>query len=310
MSKGPGLAYVAVLTVLAYILARWTSTWGVGAAAIAVVLGWSVARGDLAGTARPGVAWAAKNSLLVAVVLLGFTMDLGALVDVGPRFVLLAVAAVATSWAVAVGLGRLFGLSRPLRNLIGIGFGVCGVAAMGATRSALGAKDEDLAVGTAVVTALGSLGLLALPALQWSTGLLDAEAFGAWTGASLPAVPQAVGAGLAGAGLAAAAAATSVKMARVALLVPVALWVGRRGKAFPRMPLEVKLFALAVVLGNLPLWNVTLMGDATVASKIALVAALAALGLQTRIQDLGNGRVWMTAIGAFAAVLTVTLLLV
>ncbi len=301
---------VAVLTVLAYALARWTGRWGVGAAAVAVLLGWLVARGDLASRARPGVAWAAKNALLVAVVLLGFTLDLGALVAAGPRFILLAAAAVATSAATAALLGWAFGLSRPLRNLLGVGFGICGVAAMGATRNALGAKDEDLAVGTAVVTTLGSIALLAMPALQWSTGLLDPRSFGAWTGASLPAVPQAIGAGFAGAGIVAAGAATSVKMARVAMLVPVALWVGRRGRAWPHMPLEVKLFALAVVLGNLPFWPAALLTDASAVAKLALVAALAALGLQTRIQDLANGRVWMTAIGTLAAVLTVTLLLV
>lgn len=301
---------VALLTALAYALARWTGQYGVGAAAIAVLLGWLVARGDLAKAARPGVSWAAKNALRLAVVLLGFTLDLGALAQAGPHFLLLAVAAVATAWATAAVLGRAFGLDAPLRNLLGIGFGVCGVAAMGATRHALGAKDEDLAVGTAVVTTIGSIALLALPALQWSTGILAAEQFGAWTGAALPAVPQAIGAGLAGAGLAAAATATTVKMARVALLVPIALWVGRRGKAVPHMPIEVKLFALAVVLGNLPLWPASMLNDAALVSKIALVAALAALGLQTRLQDLANGRVWLTATGVFAAVLTVTLLLV
>ncbi len=310
MSKGPGLAYVAVLTALAYILARWTSPWGIGAAAIAVVLGWTVGRGDLVQTARPGVSWAAKNALLLAIVLLGFTLNLGALVTAGPRFLLLAFAAVGSSWLAASLLGRAFGLQAPLRNLLGIGFGICGVAAMGATRNALGAKDQDLAVGTAVVTTLGSVALLALPVLQWTTGMLSPAAFGAWTGAALPAVPQAVGAGLAGAGLVAAGAATTVKMARVALLVPVALWIGRRGKAVPHMPLEVKLFALAVVLGNLPLWSSAITDGAAGMSKVALVAALAALGLQTRVQDLADGRVWMTAIGTFAAVLTVTLLLV
>ncbi len=310
MAKGPGLIVVGILTALAWILARWTSSWGIGAAAIAVVLGWSVARGDLAGPARPGVSWAAKNALLVAVVLLGFTLDLGALLAAGPRFVLLAITAVAVSWFTATILGRAFGLSKPLRNLLGIGFGVCGVAAIGATRNSLEAKDEEFAVATAVVTTLGSIGLLALPALQWSTGFLSPEAFGAWTGATLPAIPHAIGAGLAGAGLVAAAVATTVKMARVALLVPVALWVGRRGRKAPHMPLEVKLFGLAVVLGNLPFWLDGWNDVASMISKVALVAALAALGLQTRIQDLANGPVWMTSIGTIFAVLAATLWLV
>ncbi len=273
-----------------------------GAAGLAVILGLVVARGRLPETFAPGVGWSAKHALTFSVVLLGFTVDVRSLAE-GRLFLAAATAIVVALVAAEIG-GRLVGASTGMRRLLGVGTGICGISAMAAAKNIVDG-DEDLAQAATVVTVLGSIGLLALPLAATS---MDAATYGAWAGATLHAVPHAVGAGAA-AGIIGTQTATIVKLTRVALLGPVLLGLAgvlhKRGGRV-RLPLEVTGFLGLLVVANIMPWPAGIVDAIGLLARLLLVFALAALGLQTQWRG-GSKRAWLVGVTTWAAVLAVTL---
>ncbi len=293
------MVLVSGLTILAFVVARFTASFGVGAVALGVALGL------VAGNLRPpgalwrtGVDFAGKRLLAFAVVLLGLRV----MFDEFARFgvpLSAAVLVVVGALVVALLMGKWFAVDARFAALIGVGTGVCGVAAIAALRGVVGARQAETTYAVAAITLLGSIGLVVFPLVQILWHPLHPEAFGVLTGATLHSVPQAVGAGFAGAGEAGGTLATVVKLTRVALLGPLVLVVAMAWRAvaageeghearrrLPRLPVEVWGFLLVVLLGNLLPVPEAIRSHALAASEVLLVMALTALGLSTRFLDL------------------------
>lgn len=242
----------------------------------------------------PGVGFAGKRLLAAAVVLLGLkVVVVDMLWFLFP--VVLAVGAVVGALSLAAAIGRWWGVSPGLSAMIGAGTGICGVAAVAAVRPVVQGRDEETTYAVAVITLLGSLGLVVFPIIQLVWHPLDPAGFGALTGAVLHSVPQAVGAGFSGGGEDGGTAATVVKLTRVALLGPAILALvvvaglmgrGTSGKGVTRVPVEVWGFLLVVVIGNLLPVPEELRDLALATSGLLLVVALTALGLSTRLREL------------------------
>lgn len=291
----PGLLLVLILTLLALFAAQFTIAFGVGAVALGVLFGLVVGNVRAPGpVVRPGVAFAGKRLLAVAVVLLGLRVVFEEFAGFGLPL-LAAVGVVAGAFLFALLIGRLFGMEARFSALIGAGTGVCGVAAIAAMRPVVGSRDAETTYAVATVALLGSIGLVVFPLVQLLWHPLDPGAYGVLAGAGLHSVPQAVGAGFAGGGEAGGTLATVVKLTRVALLGPLVLlvvlfWHGvgqaAKEKRVPRLPVEVWGFLLVMVLGNLLPVPDALRELAMSASGLLLVAALTALGLSTRFLDL------------------------
>ncbi len=276
-----GLVYVALLAAAAFAVGTVTSPYGLGASFVAIVLGMAFGRGPA--RFQAGIAWAAKPGLLLAIVLLGFQIDLRAF---GGAF-WKAAAIVAAGLLLAFLLARPLGIRRSLAIIMGAGFGVCGVAAVASTSRAAGASEEDVAYAVPVVTVVGAALMLALPLLQAAIGL-DPWSYGTLAGAILPAVPQAIGAGFA-AGATAGAAATTMKMARVALMPLAVLAVGLTHRRSKRagIPFEVIGFVATVLIANVTTIPRILADSLAAISQTLLLAALVALGCLTHFQ-----RIW------------------
>lgn len=289
----PGLLVSAVLTLAAFGVAYWLGSWGVGAAASAVVLGILVGNLWPIGSAvRPGVAFVGKRVLTLAVVLLGLAVTFQDLLDVGWNVLIVVLIAVVGALAVASRLAPLFGVSSPLALLVGLGTGICGVSAIAAARGVVRAKEEDVSYAVAAVTFLGSLGLVLYPLAQLGWHPLYPAGYGVFAGSTLHSVPQAVGAAFAGGGSEAGGLATITKLSRVAMLGPMllmmALWMGR-GKGSVgavKVPVEVWGFLTLFVLGSLVAVPDALQAWVGMLNRVLLVAALGALGLMTRLSDL------------------------
>ncbi len=175
---------------------------------------------------RLGIAFCAKPLLEVAIVLLGASLDVtllksGGLALLGSVFALVLV-------AVAIGtvIGRAFGLPAHLATLVACGNAICGNSAIAAIAPIIEADEEHIASAVAF-TALGSVAVVvALPFLSHALGL-EPRALGALAGLSVYAVPQVLAA-TAGAGAVATQTATLVKLARVLMLGPLAMFFALR----------------------------------------------------------------------------------
>ena len=177
----------------------------------------------------PGVRFAAKPLLEIAIVLLGASVDARALWSgVGPGLLAAVFAVVPLSIGLGALLGRALGLEPKLALLVACGNSICGNSAIAALAPVIEADEEHVAAAVAF-TALGSVFVVALLPLARPFLALSPHGFGALAGLSVYAVPQVLAA-TAGAGALAAQTATVVKLARVLMLGPVTLVLSLLGR--------------------------------------------------------------------------------
>lgn len=186
----------------------------------------------------PGIRFSAKSVLKSAVVLLGTKLTLEALGQVGWFTVAGIVVVTAASIGVTFVVGRRLGLPKRRSLLVAGGVSICGAAAVAAVASAVRAEETDTAFAVGAVTLFGTISMFVYPALF--VGLhLPPLFYGRWTGASVHEVAQVAAAG-AVLPEPFAALATTVKMIRVLLVIPVTLGLAMlarfRQAAGPKVP--------------------------------------------------------------------------
>ncbi len=171
---------------------------------------------------KSGIAFCAKPLLEVAIVLLGASLDAALLQSAG--FALLGGVFGLVILSVIIGtlIGRAFGLPTHLATLVACGNSICGNSAIAAIAPVIEADEESITAAVAF-TALGSVAVVVALPFIGSALHLGPRAFGTLAGMSVYAVPQVLAA-TAGAGIVATQTATIVKLARVLMLGPLAMF--------------------------------------------------------------------------------------
>ena len=224
-----------------------------------------------------------KLLLRGGIVLLGLQVAIGDVLDLGLGGLTVVAVTVATTYVGTQLAGRALGLSRQLTTLVAAGFSICGAAAVAAVESSIKAKPKDVALAVALVTVFGSIMIGVVPALGSLLGLTHAQT-AVWAGASIHEVAQVIAAASLISGSAAVlATATTVKLARVALLAPVQVISARvcheRGqRRGPVVPVFLIAFLAAVAIrstGQVPQAALSVAGSVT---TCLLSAAMFGLG--------------------------------
>nr|WP_321984843.1 putative sulfate exporter family transporter [uncultured Lichenicoccus sp.] len=305
-----GIASAAVL--LQHVEASLFGRTWLEALVLAILLGtivrsvWSTPAGCI-----PGIDLSARMLLEIAVMLLGASLDVGAILAGGPGLPLGIAAVVALAIGGSYGLGRLFGLPHRMATLIACGNSICGNSAIAAVAPVIGADGEDVAASIAFTAVLGVAVVLTLP-LAVPLLRLSATQYGALAGLTVYAVPQVLAAA-APMGAAAVQLGTLVKLVRVLMLGPVVLGLAMMGGGARRPSSRLSVhrlvpwfiigfigFAAARAGGVLPARM--LPGIAGIASALT-VLSMAALGLSTDLRAVAG------AGGRVAAVVIASLLL-
>jgi len=297
----PGLILAALLATAGFIVADlpWIKNHLHVSALLLVILFGMLVRTvvPLPKSVVPGLRMAQRPVLRWAVAGLGFRLSLGELWRIGAPA--LVVVTVSTGLALAFGwwVARRLGVERKLAILLGVGGAICGASAVVAADSVVQGEHRDAPVAMAVITLLGTIGILFYPLLYHALGMTP-FVYGVWDGASLHEMAQVVAAGFAVSDEA-ARVATVVKLARIALLAPVVLWLGaslrrhheKAGTAHvapvPWFLVVFVVFALINSVGVLPAPWLDLLrrGDLWL-----LCVGMAGVGLQTGFHDvLGAG---------------------
>jgi uncharacterized integral membrane protein (TIGR00698 family) len=284
--------------------------------------------GPAAALARKGSRWLIQ----IAVVLLGFRMDLHQVAGAGAIGLGLAVAVVLITFALGILLGRWLRTHRELTALISSGSAICGGSAIAAVGATIGAAGASISVALGVVFILNAVSLYIFPQLGELLQMTPRQ-FGAWAGIAIHDVSSVVGAASSYRrgtedGAMALEMATIVKLSRVLWLAPVCLiaaWIFGTGKAaadaaprplyrrIPAVPWYIPLFLLAAAARTM------IPQIAEAAPEILLVAkrgmtlalfligaglsrqALAAVGWRPLVQSVV---LWIViAVGALFAVL-------
>jgi uncharacterized integral membrane protein (TIGR00698 family) len=234
----PGVALATALATLATLLqaleSRWLRQPILESLVLAILLGMLCANvlfrraPAVQRQTWPGLGLCAKQVLEVAVLLLGATMNLRQLFAGGPRLLFGVTLSTLLALAVSSVLSRrIFGLPRKPATLIAVGNSICGNSAIAAVAPLIGASSADVAGSVAFTAVLGvglviGLPLLCLPLLHFSDGQ-----YGVLVGMTVYAVPQVLAASYPVSELA-GQTATLVKLTRVLLLAPVALYYSLR----------------------------------------------------------------------------------
>lgn len=226
-----GLIFVFLLAVLAYQVAgiSWLAAAGISPLIVAIVLGAlyaNVLPGTMPAQWSAGVNFAARRLLRIAVALYGLRIGIQELLSVGVPGLSVAVIMVLGTLGLGVLLGRLLRLDRETTLLAAAGSAICGAAAVLAFESTLRARPEKSAVAVATVVLFGTLSMFLYPVLYHAGFFpMSAAALGVFIGGSVHEVAQVVAAASA-IDSSVVQAATIVKMARVAMLVPLLLLLG------------------------------------------------------------------------------------
>lgn len=294
---GPGLLVTAAGVGGSLLLHSWIGA--IGLLTWAVLLGaLATNSGRLPASARPGLNFTAKKLLRAGVVLLGFSLPITAIVDLGPSVIAMIVVTLLVTLLVTLWFGLRIGLGRPSSLLIATGFAICGASAVAAMADNADADEDDVATAIAMITICGTVAMLVVPLLQAPLGLTT-DQLGAWAGASVHEVGQVVAA--AGpAGGAAVAVAVVVKLTRVLLLAPVVIGVslirrhrdldtGRTGPRPARPPLVppfVLGFLACVLVRSLGVVPDGILFVIATIQTILLAAALVGLGAAVHLREL------------------------
>ncbi len=275
----------------------------------------------------PGLQSAASVLLRAAVVLLGLRIAPEQVVALGwSGFAVVAALAVAT---IAIALAAGSRGDAKGRFLLGAGFAICGASAIAAVAGTLKSRHEDVVVGIALVTICGTLATLLYPFLGPVVLSLDASQYGRWVGASVHDLGQVVAAASTE-GDEAVQMAVVVKMARVALLVPLLVAAsivegratggepsadgarGRRARWTSKFPLFVVGFVATATASGLGLVPSVVSDLAGYATSILFAAALFAVGAQLQLRGglarassavaIGVGLSLFLSVGSLAAI--------
>lgn len=296
----PGLLLAIAVTIIALVIAE-IETLVIGypllePLVLSLILGVIIrALWQPPATAEPGIAFSAKQVLEFAIVLIGFSLALGTLIDAGMRLAVAVLLSVALTLTLGVVLGRLAGLPTKLAVLIGVGNAICGNSAIAAVAPVIRARKQDVASAIALTAVLGIGVVLTLPLLIPLISLTDPE-YGVVAGLSVYAVPQVLAATFP-VSAAAGQIASLVKLTRVLLLGPVvalfAVVYRERGTDPGTSSLTIRKlvpwfvigFGIAVALrsaGVIPGWFADLAQET---SRVLTAIAMAGLGLSVDVRS-------------------------
>jgi uncharacterized integral membrane protein (TIGR00698 family) len=241
----PGVAVAVVLALLAKALAEGAAHGAAGLPPIslspvlfAVLLGmlWRNTVGVPAWTTE-GLHWAMHRLLRTGIALVGLRLTLSGATAIAATAFPVAMGCLVTALVTGIVVAKVFGVPRRLGILLAIGTAVCGCTAVVAISPVIKAKHAETAFAVTCVVLFGCLAMLFYPwvaAQFFSSSPLHA---GVFIGTAIHDTSQVIGAALiysqqAGAheALAAASVAKLLRNLSIAVLVPLAAWLNRRGE--------------------------------------------------------------------------------
>ena len=204
-----------------------------------------------------------KYLLQVAVVCLGFNMNLQESLKSGSEGMLFTVVSVVGVMALGVLVGYWLNINRKTAYLISSGTAICGGSAIAAVGPVVKANENEMAVSLGVIFILNSVALFIFPPLGHLLDMTQQQ-FGTWAAIAIHDTSSVVGAGEAY-GEEALQLATLIKLTRTLWIIPLAfvtMFIFRDKTAKISIPWFIFIFVLAMVVNTyvpLPEWFVSAM---------------------------------------------------
>ena len=301
-SYAPGFALALVIALLAKGIEALLPFDVIGASVIAMFIGMLINGYRKPGkTTAPGVKFTAKKILKFAIILLGASLNVTTILNVGRMSLTVMLFTLLTCFGGGYLIGRALGLDWKLSNLISAGTGICGGSAIAAVAPVIDAKDSDIAYALSATFLFDMAMIVLFPIMGRAMGLSD-MAYGLWAGTAVNDTSSVVAAGYAfseGAG----DFATMVKLTRTLAIIPtvvvfsfVSMHLRKKEAAASGGAVQIKWRSVFpwFILGFLAMAVLSSVGVIPAAaaailkkiSKFLMVTALAAVGLNTSFAEM------------------------
>ena len=264
-----------------------------------------------------GVKFASKQLLKYAVVLLGFGLNLSTILEIGALSLPIIITTISAALLVAYLIYRWTPASAMSTTLIGVGSSICGGSAIAATASVTHADDQEVAQAISVVFFFNVIAALTFPTLGALIGFdtTSGEAFAIFVGTAVNDTSSVTATAstwdaLYHLGTQTLDQSVTVKLTRTLAIIPITLFLAWRyartrqesdgvdlKRIFPTFILFF-LFAsllttLCVSMGATPEYFTPFKA----LSKIFIIIAMAAIGLNTDLPKLIKTGGWPLLIG-------------
>ena len=303
----PGIA----LSVMIAIVALWVESLFpihiIGASVIAMFLG-MILNTFLSRTKvfQSGIKFTSKKVLKFAIILLGLSLNISTIFEVGKMSLVVMVFTLLTCFGGGYFIGKALKLNWKLSNLISAGTGICGGSAIAAIAPTIDADNNDVAYALSATFLFDMAMILLFPILGRAMGMSD-QAFGIWAGTAVNDTSSVVATGYAFSEVA-GDFATMVKLTRTLSIIPtviifafINLWIKKKEAKAVNLDGEnikakfsiVKIFpwfilgfvAMSVIASVISI-PITIVTQTKSVSKFLMVCALAAIGLNTSFDSM------------------------
>ena len=231
-----------------------------------------------------------KYLLQVAVVGLGFGMNLFESLEAGREGIIFTLVSVVGVMLVGCLLGRAMGIVPKLSYLISSGTAICGGSAIAAAAPVVKADDDETSMSLAVIFMLNSIALFIFPPLGQLIGL-DQQQFGTWAAIAIHDTSSVVGAAAAY-GEEALKVSTTVKLTRALWIIPLSIvsifiFTRKKGeKTRISIPWFIFLFILAMLVNTYVNIPELLSKGISIASHKALSVTLFLIGTGLSVESI------------------------
>ena len=192
-----------------------------------------------------------KYLLQVAVVCLGFNMNLQESLKSGADGMMFTVVSVVGVMAMGVLFGSWLHLNRKTSYLISSGTAICGGSAIAAVGPVLKADTDEMAVSLGVIFILNSIALFVFPPLGHMLDMTQTQV-GTWAAIAIHDTSSVVGAGEVY-GEVALQTATLIKLTRALWIIPLAfatMFIFRDKTGKVSIPWFIFIFVLAMIVNT------------------------------------------------------------
>lgn len=250
-----------------------------------------------------GLKFTSKKILKFAIILLGASLNISIVLEVGKMSLCVMVFTLLTCFGIGHFVGKALKINWKLSNLISAGTGICGGSAIAAIAPVIDADDSDIAYAMSATFLFDMAMIVLFPIMGQAMGLSD-MAYGLWAGTAVNDTSSVVAAGYAFSE-AAGDFATMVKLTRTLSIIPTVITFAlisahlKRKEAGTNGESVKAKFSLTkiipwFILGFLALTVINSFGVIPAAvslgmkdvSKFLMISALAAIGLNTSFKDM------------------------
>ncbi len=296
----PGFFLAALIAFAARYIERILPVHLVGASVIALLAGMVINYfWQPTNLFKGGLKFTSKKVLKFAIILLGASLNIGVVLQIGKMSLLVMVFTLLTCFGGGYFIGRALGINWKLSNLISAGTGICGGSAIAAIAPVIDADDTDVAYAISATFLFDMAMIILFPIMGRALGLSD-MAYGLWAGTAVNDTSSVVAAGYAFSE-AAGDFATMVKLTRTLSIIPtvivfslVSAGLKRKENIETQHKLKIGKIIPWFILGFLAMTAVNSLGFISASlsssmkdvSKFLMVTALAAIGLNTSFKDM------------------------